>query len=95
MLRGCLLMITVRWKKSDSLLALVHSTDDQVAKNFFGAYKRHGVVEVIVTDDGVGLTKENLGNLFQEGWQFDAKRLQVRCLPREPNMNQHVFFVIS
>lgn len=35
-----------------------------------------GLMRVSCTDNGVGLTKEQLGKLFTEGVQFDANRLQ-------------------
>lgn len=36
-----------------------------------------GIIEVSVKDQGVGLSKENLKHVFEEGWQFQAKKLQV------------------
>jgi len=37
---------------------------------------RSGLVRIRVSDDGVGLTQEQLGLLFNEGVQFDPNRLQ-------------------
>jgi hypothetical protein len=67
----------VRWKPHDSLLPSCSDIDAIMHQRIEGAYARHGVFEVTVADDGVGLSPENLGNLFREGWQFDAKRLQA------------------
>ena len=39
-------------------------------------YKYAGSVTVKVTDSGAGLSKENLSQLFQEGVQFNANKLQ-------------------
>eukprot|EP01039_Chlorochromonas_danica_P003516 gene3516-3852_t len=40
-------------------------------------YVRHGTIVLNVTDTGAGLSPENLRNLFQEGKQFQANKLQA------------------
>lgn len=40
-------------------------------------YRPSGSLRVSVTDSGVGLSEENAKNVFNEGWQFDAKKLQA------------------
>ena len=42
-----------------------------------GKFRREGTLVVTVTDSGVGMTVDNLRNLFQEGVQFNANRLQA------------------
>ena len=41
---------------------------------------RAGSVQICVKDNGIGLTKEQIGLLFREFIQFDANRLQVRMM---------------
>jgi signal transduction histidine kinase len=41
-----------------------------------GVMKKYDVVEISVKDDGAGLSKENIGRLFQEGVQINPNKLQ-------------------
>jgi len=41
-----------------------------------GVMKKYDVVEISVQDDGAGLSKENIGRLFQEGVQINPNKLQ-------------------
>jgi signal transduction histidine kinase len=51
---------------------------ESVSNDLVCTYPRAGSIIISVRDNGVGMTQEQLGRLFQEGVQFDANKLQVR-----------------
>jgi len=56
--------------------AAIAPQDLDTSRHWFEDFGRAGAIEIRVKDSGVGLSKEQLGQLFQEGVQFDANRLQ-------------------
>jgi signal transduction histidine kinase len=56
-----------------------HSNKDVSKKNLKQVieHKNVGSVTIKVTDSGAGLSKQNLSQLFQEGVQFNANKLQA------------------
>lgn len=55
---------------------LPHVQAPQSAKNNEFGHARRGSIKIAVADSGVGLSQEQLGQLFNEGIQFDPNKLQ-------------------
>lgn len=56
--------------------AAISANDMQNGGCVYSTYKRAGSMRVSVKDPGIGLSKEQLSQLFKEGVQFDVNRLQ-------------------
>ena len=62
--------------KTDGLPGVVPTVNVQSSKAV-ASVQRAGSIVIVVKDSGIGLTEDQLGQMFTEGLQFDASKLQA------------------
>mmetsp|Transcript_25549 Transcript_25549/g.37741 ORF Transcript_25549/g.37741 Transcript_25549/m.37741 type:complete len:917 (+) Transcript_25549:144-2894(+) len=63
--------VSVKWNRD----GLPHV--NEVVSQYQGTHIAEGSVVITVRDSGVGLSQENIDNVFKEGWQFKTNKLQA------------------